>query len=102
MKGVTRMIKVRISVIVFWPFKADNTEIIIRCLMQSTTTTFLLVHLSIVVTAKKSQILEAHLLYLFIAMKNSVCVEIFMLVSLMRKLKHDYGLSKYVDGSMSS
>ena len=53
MKGVTRMIKVKISVIVFWPFKADNTEIIIRCLKQSTTTTFLLVHLSIVVTAKK-------------------------------------------------
>ena len=46
--------------------------------------------------------LEAHFLYLFIAMKNSVCVEIFVLVSLMRKLKHDYGLSKYVDGSMSS
>ena len=65
MKGVTRMMKVIISVIVFWPLKADNIEIIIRDLMQSTTTTFLPIHLSFVVTAKKSQIVEAHLLYFF-------------------------------------
>ena len=97
------MIKVKISVIVFWPFKADNTEIIIRCLMQSTTTTFLLVHLPFVVTTKKIlNFRSTFAVFISIAMKNSACVEMFVLVSFIRKLIHDYGRSKYVDGSMSS
>ena len=78
MKGVTRMIKVKISVIVFWPFKADNTEIIIRCLMQSTTTTFLLVQLAIVVTAKKRNTFAVSILYCNekFCMCENICVSL--------------------------